>query len=113
MLTNNHTVTTAFSIVNGDCVQGMRGMEPQSVDVVVTSPPYNIGKDYGSYDDDKGDSEYMDWCEEWAAEIRRVLKPQGSFFLNLGNSSPNPFFAFEVAARMKAVFELQNTIHWF
>ena len=103
---------TKFSILHGDCVKGMREMEAQSVDVVVTSPPYNIGIAYGSYEDDKAPADYLAWCKEWGVEIRRVLKPEGSFFLNLGNSSSNPFFAFEVAAEMKRIFALQNTIHW-
>lgn len=80
--------------------------------MVVTSPPYNIGVEYGSYDDNKGHDEYLDWCEEWAIQVRRVLKPDGSFFLNLGNTSGNPLFAFEVASKLKKLFELQNTIHW-
>lgn len=87
-------------------------MNSQSVDVVVTSPPYNIGIGYGAYDDNKEQPEYLGWCSEWACEIKRLLKPDGSFFLNLGNSSSNPFFAFEVAMHMRQFFTLQNTIHW-
>jgi site-specific DNA-methyltransferase (adenine-specific) len=90
----------------------MRAMGGQSVDVVVTSPPYNIGIAYGSYEDNKAPADYLTWCNEWAGEVRRVLKPDGSFFLNLGNSSANPFFAFEVATEIKKLFALQNTIHW-
>jgi site-specific DNA-methyltransferase (adenine-specific) len=104
--------STAFEIFIGDCVPGMRSLDSQSVDVVVTSPPYNLGKEYSTYQDNKTPEEYLEWCEEWAIGIRRVLKPDGSFFLNLGGASANPFFAFEVAAVMKRVFELQNTIHW-
>ena len=101
-----------FEIFIGDCVLGMKAMDAQSVDVVVTSPPYNIGKPYNAYQDDKTPEEYLEWCAEWAKGVRRVLKPDGSFFLNLGNSSANPFFAFEVATALKRIFELQNTIHW-
>jgi site-specific DNA-methyltransferase (adenine-specific) len=90
----------------------MQECEAQSVDVVVTSPPYNLGKEYTAYADNKEHSEYLDWCDEWAQQIRRVMKPSGSFFLNLGNASENPFFAFEVALRVGQYFQLQNTIHW-
>src|ERR1041385_4289948 len=90
----------------------MRQLYAQSVDVVVTSPPYNLDKDYSAYDDDKSAVEYLEWWESWALEIRRVLKPGGSFFLNFGDASENPFFAFEVALSMKPFFQLQNTIHW-
>jgi len=47
-----------------------------------------------------------------ALELRRILKPDGSFFLNFNDGSDNPFFAFEVAVSMKRLFQLQNTIHW-
>jgi site-specific DNA-methyltransferase (adenine-specific) len=90
----------------------MKALDAQSVDVVVTSPPYNIGKAYSAYQDNKDPKVYLDWCEEWAIGVRRVLKLDGSFFLNVGTSSGNPFFAFEVATVMKRMFELQNTIHW-
>lgn len=97
---------------HGDCVAGMRQLEADCVDVTVTSPPYNIGIDYGTYVDAKTREEYLAWCDEWAEEIRRVLAPTGSFFLNLGNSSSNPFFAFSVAMRVGRLFTLQNTIVW-
>ncbi len=93
-------------------MQGLRQLDSQSVDVVVTSPPYNLGKQYNSYDDNKSDAEYLEWCGDWAFQISRVLKPGGSFFLNFGDASENPFFAFEVAMSMKQFFVLQNTIHW-
>jgi site-specific DNA-methyltransferase (adenine-specific) len=103
---------TEFEIFIGDCIAGMRTLGAQSVDVVVTSPPYNLGKEYSTYQDNKTPEEYLAWCGEWVGEVRRVLKPDGSFFLNLGNSSANPFFAFEVGTTVKRLFELQNTIHW-
>jgi site-specific DNA-methyltransferase (adenine-specific) len=112
VLTNLLPVRTVFHIYEADCVLGMKSIDAQSVDVVVTSPPYNIGKNYNAYRDDKTIEEYLEWCEEWASGIRRVLKPDGSFFLNLGNSSANPVFAFQVAMRLERMFELQNTIHW-
>ena len=90
----------------------MKQLDAHSVDVVVTSPPYNIGTNYNTYRDAKTDEEYLDWCEEWGVAIARILAPNGSFFLNLGSASENPFLAFSVAMRMGKIFELQNTIHW-
>jgi site-specific DNA-methyltransferase (adenine-specific) len=101
-----------FLIQHGDCIEGMRSLKSDSVDIVVTSPPYNLGIAYGSYDDNKSNGEYLSWCGEWASQIKRVLKPDGSFFLNLGDASTNPVFAFEVAIRFRELFDLQNTIHW-
>jgi len=87
-------------------------MDSRSVEVFFISPPYNIGLDSGTYDDNRKHAEYLGWCEEWGSQVARILKPDGSFFLNVGNSSSNPFLAFEVAVAMKALFDLQNTIHW-
>src|SRR5581483_947750 len=90
----------------------MENLAPQSVDVIVTSPPYNLGIKYRHYDDKKSSAEYLKWCGQWAAQLRRVLKPDGSFFLNLGNTTANLLFPFEVAGVMAGFFKLQNTIHW-
>lgn len=103
-----------------DCVQGMAEMPDESVDVVVTSPPYNIGKDYATYMDSRSQDEYLEWCDKWAAQIARVLKPTGSFFLNLGSSPKNPTVPHNLLFRLLqkehggrgGQFRLQNTIHW-
>ena len=110
----NKTKSTCgkFVIKHGDCVPGLKQLDAQSVDVVVTSPPYNLGIEYGVYEDNKSHEHYLGWCSDWGCQIRRVLKSDGSFFLNLGDTSDNPFFAFDVANVMKEFFELQNTIHW-
>lgn len=100
-----------FHIQLGDCVLGMKSRPAQSIDVVVTSPPYNLDIQYGVYDDNKPFTDYLKWCDEWSAQVRRVLRQDGSFFLNLGESK-DPFFAFEVAKRVGKQFVLQNTIHW-
>jgi len=55
---------TAFLLKLGDCVQGLTQLDAQSVDVVVTSPPYNIGIEYGTYQDTKTEDEYLEWCDE-------------------------------------------------
>jgi site-specific DNA-methyltransferase (adenine-specific) len=103
--------SSKFLIGLGDCVDGIQQLPPQSVDVIVTSPPYNIGVDYGTYDDNREPKDYLDWCEEWASKAKETLKEDGSFFLNLG-ASDNLLFPFEVASRIGKYFKLQNVIHW-
>jgi site-specific DNA-methyltransferase (adenine-specific) len=95
-------------------VRGLQQLDPESVDVVVTSPPYNLGKEYNTYRDNLSTDAYLNWCERWASEIFRVLKNDGSFFLNIGSASSNPAFAFEtmLEIRRRCSFHLQNTIHW-
>ncbi|MDP2795976.1 MAG: site-specific DNA-methyltransferase [Methanoregula sp.] len=87
-------------------------MDPKSVDVIVTSPPYNLGIDYNTYQDDKPRMEYLDWIEIVAVEAKRVLKDNGSFFLNVGGSLKDPWIQIDVAERFRRHFTLQNTIHW-
>ncbi len=90
----------------------MAKLPAESVDIVVTSPPYNLDIAYTSFRDDAPRIAYLDWCAQWAAEVRRVLKPGGSFFLNVGAAPANPWFPHEVALRLRPLFTLQNTLHW-
>ncbi len=106
------TKEVEFTIRHGDCIRCLKQLDPESVDVVVTSPPYNLGIQYSAYNDKKSHEDYLEWCAQWGCEIARVLKPNGSFFLNLGDSSENPYFAFDVAKGIGQLFHLQNTIHW-
>ncbi len=103
---------TEFQLHNEDCIAGMARLADDSVELVVTSPPYNLGLRYGKYRDKEERPEYLLWCAEWAAQIRRVLKPLGSFFLNVGASPKNPFLPHEIVLGLRATFVLQNTIHW-
>lgn len=96
-----------------DCVVGMREhLDAGSVDVVVTSPPYNIGIDYSGYDDTASREEYLAWTDFWAAEVQRVLSENGSFFLNIGSKPSDPLVPFQVLNVMLRHFVLQNVIHW-
>ena len=70
---------TEFVLHHQDCIAGMREhVADDSVDLVVTSPPYNLGIAYGTYKDNKTSEDYLEWTREWAAEVKRVLKPEGS-----------------------------------
>jgi site-specific DNA-methyltransferase (adenine-specific) len=107
------TGVTTMEIRLGDCTEGMRRLAEGSVDVAVTSPPYNLGIAYRSYVDSRPREEYLLWCEEWAMEIHRLLHDEGSLFLNLGTSGPEPTLPFEIVLRLvSGGFHLQNTIHW-
>ncbi len=103
---------TRFDLRLADCVQGMARLHAKSIDLVVTSPPYNLGIRYGKFADNAKRESYLDWCERWACEIDRLLQPNGSFFLNLGAAPSNPMFPHELILRLRKFFVLQNTIHW-
>lgn len=70
-----------YAIYNGDAMEFLAAIPSGSVDLTVTSPPYNIGKEYEQIRDL---TDYLDWCEKWIAQIHRTTKSQGAFWLNLG-----------------------------
>ena len=93
----------------GDCLAILPTLPAASVDVIVTSPPYNLGV---FADDRKDEGVYLDWMVAVAAACRRVLKPDGSFFLNVAGSSSSPWLPFELIVRLRPLFALQNHISW-
>jgi site-specific DNA-methyltransferase (adenine-specific) len=96
-----------------DCIEGMRQLlRPEEVDVIVTSPPYNIGVGYGTYNDAIPRAEYLEWMGAVAQECKRVLAREGSFFLNLGQKPRDPWVAWEVAFQLRKLFTLQNVLVW-
>jgi site-specific DNA-methyltransferase (adenine-specific) len=96
----------------GDCVKVLPTLEAGSIGVVVTSPPYNIGINYRSYEDDMPRAEYLAWTERWTRAAARALRPEGSMFLNVGAKPTDPWVPLEVAQVARHHFKLQNTIHW-
>jgi site-specific DNA-methyltransferase (adenine-specific) len=99
-------------LIHRDCLIAMRELSAESVDVVVTSPPYNIGIDYGTYSDTAPREDYLRWTLDWCREVKRLLKPNGSFFLNVGAAPSNPMLPHEIAIALRDEFVLQNTFHW-
>ncbi len=87
-------------------------LEDNSIDIVVTSPPYNIGINYNTYKDDLPRKDYLFWLRQVSGEIKRVLKDGGSFFLNIGNKPKDQWIAWDVAFSLREDFVLQNVIHW-
>jgi len=95
-----------------DCLEGIKSLESGSVDVIVTSPPYNLGTKYNAYRDIKPRIGYLDWMETVAKESKRVLKDNGSFYLNVGGSLKDPWIPIDIASMFGKHYSLQNTIHW-
>lgn len=96
----------------GDCLAVLPGLDPASVGAVVTSPPYNIGVKYRSYQDDLPRTEYLNWTDRWLRALARVVTADSSFFLNVGAKPTDPWVPLEVAQVARRFFKLQNTIHW-
>lgn len=84
-----------------------------SIDVVVTSPPYNLNKKYQSYMDKRERRDYLSWLSDIARTSYRILKNEGSFFLNVSGSPSDSLLPLEVAkVFVDSGYRLQNTIHW-
>ena len=96
-----------------DCITGLKeNVSKGSVDVIVTSPPYNIGIGYSSYNDMLPREKYLTWMEEIGIAIKSTLSDSGSFFLNIGNKPKDQWIAWDVAYILRKHFVLQNVIHW-
>lgn len=107
-----HTTIGRHVLHQGDCLAVLPTLPAASVDVVVTSPPYNLDIAYGLYQDRRDPADYVAWLAAIAAALACVLRPDGSFFLNLAGSSRAPWLPFEVALALRQTFVLQNHIAW-
>jgi site-specific DNA-methyltransferase (adenine-specific) len=87
-------------------------MTPGSISVIVTSPPYNLGVRYRSYEDTLPRDQYLSWTGAWVKAAARILDPSGSLFLNVGAKPTDPWTGLDVAQAARAHLQLQNTIHW-
>jgi len=102
------------NIYKMDCIKGMKLMKKQSLlaDVIITSPPYNIGIKYNQYNDEKPRDAYLDWMESVAEECKGIMNEQSSFFLNVGGKPSDMWIPLDIAQRFRKKFVLQNVIHW-
>jgi site-specific DNA-methyltransferase (adenine-specific) len=87
-------------------------VKKHSIDVVVTSPPYNLGIKYKTYNDKRHRGNYLDWMEEVAQELKGVLRENGSLFLNVGGTLADPWVPHDVVNRFRNHLTLQNEIVW-
>lgn len=97
-------------IINGNCLDVLAGMDENSVHAVVTDPPYGMAFMPGVNDWDSFDTplDYQEWCEEWASEALRVLKPGGHLIAFSGTRT----YGFLMCGVHAADFEIRDTITW-
>ena len=93
-------------ITTGDCREVMKEMPANSIDLMVTSPPYGVGIAYDSFDDDMNFETYKEFSREWLTEAFRVLKPDGRLALNI----PYEINRQEKGGRIFMVAELWNIL---
>ncbi len=100
-------------LFNSDCIEQMKKMQSETVDCIITSPPYWKGFAYEAYFNSY--KQYLDWCKVWLKECKRLLKPNGTFYLNVINDSEITIRAFEIMeiATRELMYKLHDTIIWY
>ncbi len=78
-------------IINGDVLEVMKKLPENSIHLVITSPPYNVGKNYDSHNDEMNYDEYLDWLNKVWVETSRVLVPGGRFCINIAPTGIKEF----------------------
>jgi site-specific DNA-methyltransferase (adenine-specific) len=96
------TEPMADRLIQGDCVEGLRSLPPGSIDLAFADPPFNIGYGYDVYHDRRKADDYLDWSKAWIGEVARVLKPDGTFWLAIGD---------EFAAELKVIAHREVGLH--
>ncbi len=94
-------------VLEGDALDMLGKYPDESIDLVFADPPYNLDKSYGMYEDERGNNEYLNWCNRWLDQYVRILKPTGSLFvLNL------PKWSMYHADYLNQQLVFQNWIVW-
>jgi site-specific DNA-methyltransferase (adenine-specific) len=103
----------ALTFYKGDIFHILKKyVKDKTIDIIVTSPPYNLSVKYNTYKDNLSRKEYLLWIEQFFIEMKRVLKDDGSFFLNVGSSSKDPWIDMDVAISARKYFMIQNRFTW-
>jgi DNA modification methylase len=96
-------------IHHGDCIAGMNALPAGSIDLAFADPPFNIGYDYDVYHDAKDYEEYLAWSRQWIGAVHRVLKPDGTFWLAIGDE-----YAAELKLEsQKLGFHIRSWVIWY
>ena len=69
-------------IILGDCLEVIKNIPDNSVDITFADPPFNLKKKYNGYKDNKEFNTYLAWCKQWIYEMVRITKPTGSIFVH-------------------------------
>lgn len=94
-------------LINQDCLAVLRNIRDETIDFCFADPPYNLRKRYEGYNDALEIKEYFTWCDQWLAELARVLKPGCTCaILNI------PLWAIRHFSYLSTVLEYQAWIAW-
>jgi len=94
-------------LINEDCLSALKKIPDNSIEFCFADPPYNLNKKYESWDDGIDIQTYFEWCDEWLAELARVLKPRGTIaVLNI------PQWCIRHFKYLNSVLDFQDWIVW-
>lgn len=105
----------------GDVLELLRKQKDNTIDLIITSPPYNLGlntrKDtnianYDSIDDNKDYNDYEQWLIDILNECYRVLKPEGQLFWNHKERFKDGKYFTPVSSLLKSKLKMKQTIVW-
>lgn len=96
-----------------DCLRGMKNIPKNSIDLIVTSPPYNIGIDYEGYDDNKDFVIYKKFLKDVFSEMYKIIKEKGLVVINVGNQRNTglPHYVFFILK--ECGFKIVKEIFWY
>jgi DNA modification methylase len=95
-------------IICGDCIEVLGKVDEPFADLIFADPPFNIGYEYDKYYDKVKSKNYIAWTKDWMNACKKVLKPNGSFYIAIGD---------DYAANVKIIADelglfLRNWIIW-
>ncbi len=103
----NTVKINSIDLINADCLHFIQSLPDDSIDLIVTDPPYFKVKPNGWDNQWKGDEDYLKWLDHCLAQFWRVLKPAGSLYLFCGHR-----LASDIEIMMRERFNVLNHIIW-
>jgi len=101
-----------LTLLHDDCSKALPRLPRESVDVVVTSPPYNLDVPYSYHTDSLQELDYLNWLDNLFVLLSDKMKESASFFLNFAGKPTKPMLPYKVVEMASSHFVLQNTIIW-
>ena len=106
------------TIITGDALEVLKTLPDESINMSITSPPYWQQRDYGVDGQiglESSSQQYVDKLVEVFTEIKRLLKPDGTLWINIGNTYNDKRLStipFDLATKLSNIFVFRNSIIW-
>jgi DNA modification methylase len=101
---------TPNKVYQGDCIELLDRIEPGSIDLAFSDPPFNIGYKYDVYHDERDSEEYIGWNRKWMSGVWKALKPNGTFWLAIGDEYAAEL---KVLAQRELGFTCRSWVIWY